>query len=76
VPAAQARHRVRRPIRDVVFDLGGVLIDWNPAYLFRDHLGGEPADVRVFLSRVCSPEWHAAIDRGMDFEAAADGGTS
>lgn len=57
------------PIRDVVFDLGGVLVDWNPRYLFRDHLGGDPAEVDAFLERVCTPEWHARLDGGASFVA-------
>jgi 2-haloacid dehalogenase len=62
----------RAPIRDVVFDLGGVLIDWSPTYLYRDHLGGDPAEVDAFLRETCSPEWHAGLDAGLDFSAAAE----
>ena len=58
-----------RAIRDVVFDLGGVLIDWDPRYLFRDHLGGNPAEVDAFLADVCTPIWHARLDGGASFAA-------
>ncbi len=54
-------------VRDVVFDLGGVLIDWDPRYLFRDHLAGDPFEVDAFLRDVCTPEWHAGLDRGASF---------
>ncbi len=60
-----------RGIRDVVFDLGGVLIDWDPRYLFRDRLGLEPGAVEEFLATVCTPEWHARVDAGRPFRAAA-----
>jgi 2-haloacid dehalogenase len=56
-------------VRDVVFDLGGVLIDWDPRYLFRDHLAGDPGEVEAFLSEVCTPEWHARLDGGASFAA-------
>lgn len=52
---------------DVVFDLGGVLIDWDPRYLFRDHLGGDAAEVERFLGSVCTPAWHARLDGGAAF---------
>lgn len=56
-------------MRDVVFDLGGVLVDWDPRYLLRDALGGEAAAVERFLATVCTPEWHARLDRGERFAA-------
>lgn len=54
-------------MRDIVFDLGGVLIDWDPRYLFRDHLGGEPDAVEAFLADVCTPQWHRRLDGGASF---------
>jgi 2-haloacid dehalogenase len=49
-----------------VFDLGGVLIDWDPRYLYRKLLGDEAA-VEEFLATVCTPEWNAEQDRGRPF---------
>lgn len=47
----------------VVFDIGGVLIDWDPRYLFREVIADE--DTREwFLREVCSPEWNRQQDRG------------
>lgn len=57
-------------MRDVVFDLGGVLIDWDPRHLFRDYLRGDAAEVERFLTSVCTPAWHASIDAGARFEAS------
>ncbi|HEX7079941.1 MAG TPA: HAD family phosphatase [Gammaproteobacteria bacterium] len=54
-------------MRDIVFDLGGVLIDWDPRYLLRDHLGGAPDEVELFLREICTPQWHARLDAGMPF---------
>jgi 2-haloacid dehalogenase len=49
----------------VIFDLGGVLIDWNPRYLYRQ-LIQDPAEVEEFLTRICNPEWHHSHDVGED----------
>ena len=54
------------PVKAVVFDLGGVLIDWDPRYLYRKLLADEAA-VEEFLATVCTPEWNAELDRGRPF---------
>jgi 2-haloacid dehalogenase len=61
-----------QPVRDVVFDLGGVLIDWSPRYLFCGHLGRDPADVERFLAEICTAEWHRRLDAGEPFAAAGE----
>jgi 2-haloacid dehalogenase len=53
-------------VKAAVFDLGGVLIDWDPRYLYRKLLGEEAA-VEEFLATVCTPEWNAEQDRGRPF---------
>jgi 2-haloacid dehalogenase len=55
-------------IEAVVFDLGGVLLDWNPRHLYRKVFADE-AVMEDFLSRVCTPAWHDGHDRG---ESTAD----
>jgi 2-haloacid dehalogenase len=57
------------PTDAVVFDLGGVLIDWDPRRLYRKLLADEAA-VEDFLATICTPEWNAEQDRGRPF---ADG---
>lgn len=53
---------VLRP-KGVVFDVGNVLIDWNPDYLYRKIF--PDADKRHwFLTHVCSMSWHGEQDRG------------
>ncbi len=47
----------------IVFDLGGVLLDWDPRYLYRD-LFDDEAEMERFLSEVCTMEWHHAHDLG------------
>ena len=47
----------------IVFDLGGVLIDWNPRYLYRKLIDDE-ADIDFFLSEVCNSKWNVKQDAG------------
>jgi 2-haloacid dehalogenase len=47
----------------VVFDLGGVLIDWNPRHLYRSLIADEAA-MEDFLSTVCTGPWNECQDGG------------
>jgi 2-haloacid dehalogenase len=50
-------------IKAVVFDFGGVLIDWSPEYVYRD-LIADDAERRWFLTHVCAMEWIVKQDGG------------
>jgi 2-haloacid dehalogenase len=54
-----------------VFDLGGVLIDWDPRYLYRTLFDDEAAMER-FLAEVTSPEWNRMQDAGRPWTDAID----
>jgi len=54
----------------IVFDLGGVLVDWNPRYLYRPLFGGDDAAMEDFLARVCPAEWNHQMDAGRPFADA------
>jgi 2-haloacid dehalogenase len=56
----------------VVFDLGGVLIDWNPRYLYRKRFAGDEAAMEHFLTHVCSPAWNIRQDAGRTFAEASE----
>ncbi|MHB1596341.1 MAG: HAD family hydrolase [Streptosporangiaceae bacterium] len=53
----------------VVFDIGGVLLDWDPRHLYRK-LFDDPAEMNEFLDRICTPRWHLSHDLGADIEAS------
>jgi 2-haloacid dehalogenase len=55
----------------VVFDLGGVLIDWNPRHLYRKLFPGDAAGMERFLATVCTQEWNERQDAGRSFAEAA-----
>jgi 2-haloacid dehalogenase len=57
----------------VIFDLGGVLIDWNPRHLYRQFFPGDDAGLERFLAEVTTSEWNRELDGGRSFaEAIAD----
>lgn len=56
----------------VVFDLGGVLIDWNPRYLYRQLFGPDEAAMEHFLAEVATSEWNAEQDRGRSWAEAVE----
>jgi 2-haloacid dehalogenase len=56
-------------IRNVVFDLGGVLIEWDPRRLYRTIFDDEEAMDR-FLTEVCTQEWNAEQDAGRPWDDA------
>jgi 2-haloacid dehalogenase len=58
-----------QPIDLVLFDLGGVLIDWDPRRLYRKIFDDE-ARMEQFLSHICTPAWNLELDRGRPFAGA------
>ena len=58
-------------IETVIFDLGGVLIDWNPEYVFREIFEDE-AEMRWFFDEVCTHEWNIRQDAGHSLAEATE----
>jgi 2-haloacid dehalogenase len=54
----------------VIFDLGGVLIDWDPRHLYRKLFDDEAA-MENFLATVCTHDWHRHHDAGRSFAEGA-----
>ncbi len=54
-----------------MFDLGGVLIDWDPRYLYRS-LFDDEAEMEAFLAEVTTSEWNAAQDAGRPWSEAVE----
>lgn len=58
-------HRVTdQHLSTVVFDLGAVLIDWDPRYVYRDLFPGDEAGMEAFLADVTSATWNHQMDAG------------
>ncbi|MBN1378519.1 MAG: HAD family phosphatase [Gammaproteobacteria bacterium] len=56
----------------IVFDLGGVLIDWDPRYLYRKLFSGDDAAMEHFLTEICSPAWNVQQDAGRPLAVATE----
>ena len=56
-------------INAIVFDLGGVLIDWNPRYVYRKIFKTEE-EMEWFLEHVTSPDWNEQQDAGYPIDKA------
>jgi len=61
-----------KPARDTVaFDLGGVLIAWDPRHLYRKLFAGDETAMEHFLANVCTHEWNRCQDAGRSFAEGA-----
>src|SRR5271170_1738256 len=58
-------------IDTIIFDLGGVLIDWNPRHLYRKIFKTEE-EIEWFLQNVCTSEWNEQQDAGRSFDEATN----
>lgn len=56
-------------IRNVIFDFGGVLIDWNPRYLYRKVFDNDE-QMEYFLDNICTTEWNTCQDAGRPWSDA------
>jgi 2-haloacid dehalogenase len=58
-------------IKAIIFDLGGVLIDWNPDYVFRSMFDDEEKK-KHFFEQICTAEWNEEQDAGRSISEATD----
>ena len=56
--------------RNIIFDFGAVLVDWNPRYLYFNYFGGDEEKTSWFLENVCPYQWNTTVDAGRDTEDA------
>lgn len=50
-------------IKNIIFDLGGVLIDWNPDYLYKKVIQ-DHTERKIFLETICTNDWNEKQDAG------------
>lgn len=60
-----------KKIETVIFDLGGVLIDWNPDYVYRTIFNDE-TKMREFYNDICTSEWNEEQDAGRGLKEATE----
>lgn len=60
------------PVIDtIIFDLGGVLIDWNPRYLYKK-IFSDQEEMEYFLKEICTPDWNEEQDGGRSLAEATN----
>lgn len=57
------------PVRALLVDVGGVLLDWDPRHLYRRLIADE-AELERFLAQVCTLDWNLTLDAGRPFDEA------
>ena len=60
---------------NIVFDLGMVLIEWDPRHLYRK-VFADPAKMEWFLDNVCHGAWNLEQDKGRSFDEGVKEATS
>ncbi len=58
-------------IDTIIFDLGGVLVDWNPDYVYRTIFNDEK-EMRAFYNEVCTSDWNDEQDAGRSIKEATE----
>ena len=59
-------------INTIIFDLGGVLIDWNPAYVFLNEFNGDRDKMEWFFNNICTNDWNENQDAGYPMDKATE----
>ena len=55
---------MNKSIDTIIFDLGGVLVDWNPNYVFDENYFDSPEKRAHFFASICTPDWNEEQDAG------------
>ena len=58
-------------INTIIFDLGAVLIDWNPHYMY-ETLFADEEEMKTFLATICTPDWNEEQDAGRSLQEGTD----
>lgn len=59
-------------IKNIIFDLGGVLIDWNPDKVFIKVFEGDKKNMEHFYSEICTQDWNENQDAGYPIAQATE----
>lgn len=61
-----------KQIKNIIFDLGGVLIDWNPEYVYLDVFDGDRVKMKWFFDNICTMDWNENQDAGYPLAKATE----
>ncbi len=63
---------MKNKIDTIIFDLGGVLIDWNPEYVYLDVFKGDRRKMKWFFDNICTSDWNEEQDAGYSLQQATE----
>ncbi|MDX2047035.1 MAG: HAD family phosphatase [Chitinophagaceae bacterium] len=58
-------------INTIIFDLGGVLIDWNPKYVY-EKIFSSAEEIKWFFDNICTADWNEEQDAGRPLHEATE----
>ena len=63
---------MQQQIKNIIFDLGGVLIDWNPEYVYLEVFNGDRKKMQWFFDEICTMDWNENQDAGYPLQQATE----
>lgn len=63
---------MEKEIDSIIFDLGGVLIDWNPDYVYLNEFKGDKKKMNWFYQNICTMDWNENQDAGYPIKVATE----
>ena len=58
--------------KNIIFDLGGVLIDWNPEYVYLKEFNNDKKEMKWFFDNICTFDWNENQDAGYPLKKATE----
>ena len=58
--------------KNIIFDLGGVLIDWNPEYVYLKEFNNDRKKMKWFFDNICTFDWNENQDAGYPLKKATE----
>ena len=56
----------------IIWDLGGVLVDWSPSYVYDEDYFSDPVDRDYFFGQICTSDWNERQDAGYPLQLATE----
>lgn len=57
-------------MKNIIFDFGGVLIDWNPDYFYHQYFNYDQSQMQAFYTETSIKEVNVELDKGLEFDVA------
>ncbi|MGX9985491.1 HAD family hydrolase [Soonwooa purpurea] len=58
-------------LKNIIFDFGGVLMDWDPRYYFKNHFETQ-SEMDFFLNNIATNTWNMEQDRGRSLDRGTE----